>query len=286
MNRSDSAGMLPSGRLFRTCIACAVLALAFALAPAADGQSADDIPEANPGRPTVSTPATLTPVGYLQFENGALYASDSPGLAAQFSLSQVTKLAVASRLQLLTSGEPYAHSSGDGPDQPGGIALGAQAVILSGQGARPTVALSYFHSLYDGNAPDIDVGSAEQSALLLVSLDYAGFHADINGIVNEQVDNEQIDDRLRRAQFGQTLSVSRGLGRWTVAGELWHFTQPLADGHATGNLWALSYTARPNLVLDCGFNHGLTASSTQWETFAGFTYLLPHRLWPAHAAGR
>jgi hypothetical protein len=26
------------------------------------------VPEANPGRPTVSTPATLTPVGYLKFE--------------------------------------------------------------------------------------------------------------------------------------------------------------------------------------------------------------------------
>jgi hypothetical protein len=33
-----------------------------------------ETPEANPGRPTVSTPATLTPVGYLQFENGGLYA--------------------------------------------------------------------------------------------------------------------------------------------------------------------------------------------------------------------
>jgi hypothetical protein len=29
-----------------------------------------DEPEANPGRPTVSTLATLTPVGYVQFETG------------------------------------------------------------------------------------------------------------------------------------------------------------------------------------------------------------------------
>jgi hypothetical protein len=35
------------------------------------------VPEANPGRPTVSTPATLTPVGYLQFENGVLFAEHS-----------------------------------------------------------------------------------------------------------------------------------------------------------------------------------------------------------------
>ena len=34
-------------------------------------------------------------------------------------------------------------------------------------------------------------------------------------------------------------------------------------------------------VFDTGFQHGLTSTSTQWEAFAGFTYLLPHRLWPA-----
>jgi hypothetical protein len=29
-----------------------------------------------------------------------------------------------------------------------------------------------------------------------------------------------------------------------------------------------------NLVLEAGFDHGLTGTSTQWEGFAGFTYLL------------
>ena len=48
--------------------------------------------------------------------------------------------------------------------------------------------------------------------------------------------------------------------------------------HAVGNLWALSYTARKNLVLDGGFNRGLTGTSTRWEVFVGFTYLLPYRL--------
>ena len=37
--------------------------------------------------------------------------------------------------------------------------------------------------------------------------------------------------------------------------------------------------ARNNLVFDAGFNRGLTKSSTRWEAFVGFTYLLPHRLW-------
>ncbi len=38
-----------------------------------------DAPVANPARPTVSTPATLSPVGYLQFETGILAAWQSPG---------------------------------------------------------------------------------------------------------------------------------------------------------------------------------------------------------------
>jgi hypothetical protein len=62
---------------------------------------------------------------------------------------------------------------------------------------------------------------------------------------------------------------------------LWHFTQPLSRGNAVGSLWAVSYAFRKNLVADAGFNRGLTSTSTQWEGFAGFTYLLPHRLWRA-----
>jgi hypothetical protein len=67
----------------------------------------------------------------------------------------------------------------------------------------------------------------------------------------------------------------------TLAGELWHFSQPLTHGNAAGNLWAVSYPLKKNLVVDAGFEHGLTSTSTQWEGFAGFTYLLPHRLWRA-----
>ncbi|HVZ84279.1 MAG TPA: hypothetical protein VG893_11440 [Terracidiphilus sp.] len=268
--------MIMPGGLLRTYAACAAL---FWLPAASHAQNDNEPPAANPGRPTVSTPATLTPVGYLQFENGALYAMDTPGLSAQLSLNQVTKLTIASRLQFISSWEPYAHSSGPGSDQPGGVSLGVQAVVLPGQGVKPTVSISYFKSLNDGNAPDIDVGSAEQSGVVLFSLDYVGFHADINGIANEQEDTG-----TRRAQFGQTLSVSRTLGRYTIAGELWHFSQPLTQGNTVGSLWALSYTVRPNLILDAGFNHGFTSTSTAWESFAGFTYLLPHRLWPTPAA--
>jgi hypothetical protein len=42
---------------------------------------------------------------------------------------------------------------------------------------------------------------------------------------------------------------------------------------------APTYSLKPNLVLDAGFQRGLTSTSTRWEIFAGFTYLLPRKLW-------
>lgn len=240
-------------------------------------QSTDDTPAANPARPTVATPATLTPVGYLQFENGGLYASDSGEFATQASINQVTKLAVASRIQFLLLSEPYAHSKitdGNSSSDPGGVSAGIQGVLFPGEGKRPTVSVSYIHLLYGGTAPDIDIGTAKNTAILLVSTDMAGFHFDINGFASEQTEGA-----LRRAQFGQTISIAHPAGRVTIGVELWHFSQPLIRGNAVGNLWCVSYAPKKNLVVDVGFNRGLTSTSTQWEGIAGLTYLLPHRLW-------
>lgn len=237
---------------------------------------ASAIPQANPGRPTVSTPATLTPVGYLQFENGSLYASDSQEFSTRFGINQVTKLTLTSRLQAQALTEPYVHSKTgqDTANHVGEVFAGLQGVLLKGDDSRPTISVSYTRRLYESPAPELDIGTFRQSAILLFSDDLFGFHFDINGIATEQADGI-----VRRGQFGQTLSISHPLQKLTISGELWHFSQPLTRGNAVGNLWAASYPVRPNLVLDAGFDHGLTGTSTQWEGFAGFTYLLPHRLW-------
>ena len=238
--------------------------------------AAPSTPDANPGRPTVSTPATLTPVGYLQFESGGFYAQDSAEFSTRFSFQQVIKLTVHPRLELILQSEPvvWSKSSGPGAVQIGGVSAGVQAVALQGKGVRPTVSLGYLRTIYSGPAPDIDVGSANQSALLLVSDDLGGFHFDANGIVNEQK-----QAAVRRPQFGQTLSISHGWKKFTFAGEIWHFSQPLLQSNTTGSLWAISYAVRSNLVFDAAFNRGLNATSTRWEGLLGFTYLLPRRLW-------
>jgi hypothetical protein len=247
------------------------------LAGTARGQSASsDEPEANPGRPTVSTPATLTPVGYFQFETGVLGATDSPEFSLRFAPNETIKFSPMSRLELLVSGEPVAHSTVDGlaSNSVADVFAGAQAELYPGEGAKPTVAVSYFHRVYDGGAPELDFGSPTNSFLVLASADVKGFHCDANAMFNELVQGI-----VQRAQFGQSLSISHPLkGKLAISGEIWHFTQPFLRGNAVGNLWALSYAARKTLVFDGGFEHGLTGTSTHWEAFVGFTYLLPHRL--------
>ncbi len=236
----------------------------------------EPVPEANPARPTVSNPATLTPIGYLQFENGLLRAKTSPEFSTRLGVGQVTKLTFLPRLQMFVNSEPLVHSrtGAKKQDRPGEIFAGVQGVLFAGSGAHPTISASYIRRLYVSPAPELDIGTFRQSAIILVSGDLSGFHFDANGIVSEQA-----EEAVRRAQYGQTLSISRHFSKLTISGEIWHFTQPFLKSNAVGNLWAVSYSVRRNLVLDAGFDHGLTDTSTRWEAFVGFTYLLPRRLW-------
>ena len=183
---------------------------------------------------------------------------------------------VAQRLELIASAEPivYDKANGEAENTQGEVFLGAQALLSPGEGVKPTISASYFHRAYEGTALELDLGSPANTAMILASADVKGFHYDTNAILNELIQGS-----VRRVQFGQTLSISHPLaGKFSLSGEIWHFTQPFLNGHAVGNLWAVGYNARKTLVFDAGFNRGLTSTSTRWEAFVGFTYLFPHRL--------
>jgi len=233
---------------------------------------------ANPARPTVSTPATLTPVGYLQFETGAFFAQTSPQFSTLANLNEVTKLTVHRRLEFIMGLTPVGGATGEtNVTAFGGLNVGFQAVLFGGEDPKPTLAIGYLHQVVNSPVPDTDIGTAQNSGLVLLSFNPLGFHVDTNALFNQQTVNHD-----SHTQYGQTLSISHPIWKLTGAGEIWHFTQPFLKGDAAGLLWALSYSPRKNLVFDAGFEHGLTSSSTQWEEFFGFTYLLPHRLWARH----
>jgi len=271
-------------------------------------QTDDKTPAANPARPTFANPATLTPVGYLQFEQGYLGSLASPETAAQYGVNQVTKLTVHPRLMFQVQTQPYAASKAVGDtgytNGSGDVLLGAQAVLWTPSGGSdsgeasssadkktpvPTVSLGYLGRVHTGNTGDIDLGSYSKSVVLLLSGDVHGFHYDTNYLVNEQSDGI-----VRRAQFAQTLSVNHSVinNNLQIAVELYHLTQPLVTNDDAGRavsranmvdlLIAPSYQFAPNLIVDFGFTRGLTSTSTRWQSFVGFTYVLPHRLWPEH----
>lgn len=122
------------------------------------------IPEANPARPTVTNPAHIPPVGYVQFEQGLLQAGSSPeGLTRQFSLVQTMKLSIHPRLMVEFASQPIAVSrAADSPGNPaltrtdtGDLILGVQGLTIREKGRRPTIAIGYLQRVRAGSAPDL-----------------------------------------------------------------------------------------------------------------------------------
>jgi hypothetical protein len=288
----------------------------------ARAQQADTTPTANPARPTVTNPATLPPVGYVQFENGYLASLGSPDTVSQYGVNQVTKLAVHPRLMLVFGSQPFAASTLPGvvgtSKDAGAISLGVQAVLFTptpptpktGTGDAksavdagqvppaaktpvPVVSIGFQHVVYGGTASDVDLGSTTNTLLLFFSGDVGNFHYDSNALFSEQDGTSSLPGSshdIRRAQFGQTLSVNHPFlfKNTQISVELYHFTQPLVDvasngapasrAHLFDILVAPSYQPRNNIVIDFGFSHGFTATSTQWQSFVGFTYVLPKKI--------
>ena len=255
----------------------------------------DDGPTATPARPTITNPAHIPPPGYLQFEQGFLQANGSPNLQRQFSVVQTTKLSLIHHLMVQVQSQPFAHSTlPPTSNDTGDLIFGAQVLFTDrdeGHSSVPTVALAFNHRVRSGTSPDLDIGSFSQGLTLLGSGTMHGIHYDANAVFNQQEGVNPAGNAIRRGQFGQTLSLTRQLTKKaSLSGELWHFTQPLVSAsrdnlpidraNAVGLLFAGGYNLRPNLVFDAGFDHGLTSTSTSWQGFAGFTYLLPHRLFP------
>ena len=256
----------------------ALLGAAMEVSSGVAGAQPAQTPEANPARPTLTNPAELTPVGYLQLETGILYARDSPDTPSRLSWTQTVKLAFTDWAEAILAGEPLVGSRGEAT-RAGDVVGGVQVCPVCSSENGPHVAVAYLRRLYGSSASNLDIGGFIQSGTLLVSIDALGLDIDANAVWNEQ---EQ--DGVHRTQSGQSVSVSRGENDFQIMAELWRYRQPFQRAHAAGALLGASYQARPNLVFDFAVTRGLTRTSTRWQVTAGFTYLLPHGLWPtAHA---
>jgi hypothetical protein len=191
-------------------------------------------------------------------------------------IGQVTKRSVLPSLELFLQSEPLAmiQSKDQGAAHGGDVFAGVQSVLFAGDESPPTIPMSYGRRVHISVAPELDVGIFRQSAAILLSEDLRGFHFATNGILAEQVQGD-----IRRALFAQALSIFHSLGKFTISGELWHFSQPFKKGKTVGSLCAVSRARRKNLGCDVGFNRAFTKTFIRWEAFVGFTCLLAHRLW-------
>jgi hypothetical protein len=231
---------------------------------------------ANPGRPSMSTSALLTPIGYAQFENGVLYAAGSAEFSKRGALEETMRVTLTQRVQLILASEPIASSQvvEQQLTQQGDTTGGMQVVLIPGQAVKPTISVSYLRLLRGGNATNLDIGGFTNSALFMASNDMGHFHVDANGFLNETA------GPIRRMQFGQAVAVTHPLTqKLSATAELRHFSEPLTAGDGLSAMWAVGYTVRPNLVLDAGVARGFNGTSTNWQMCSGVTYVLPRRLW-------
>ncbi|MBS1814392.1 MAG: hypothetical protein JSS87_05920 [Acidobacteria bacterium] len=247
----------------------------------AQDQFEDGKPVAFPGRPTISNPAYIPAPGYLQFEQGVQITAGAPGVDTQIGINQSTKIALNHRLLVVSQWQPITRTvtTGASETDQGDFALGAQLLITKNhpEGSyKPTLAVGYQRTVHAGTAPDFDAAGNRNSVVLFASGKLGPLDYDANFLFNEQVNGPDV----RRLQTGQAIAFSKDITRkLSGSGEIWHFTQPFDHDHAVGTLWALNYTAKPNLVFDAGISRGLTHNSAHWYGFFGCTYLLPHALW-------
>ncbi len=277
-------------------------------------------PAAVPARPTVTTPATLPPVGYLQFEQGINQAANSPDASGhvnqQFSIVQDTKISLLPRLLVQAITQPYAHTTlvpapgaTTPTDDQGDLILGTQLLLTRApRGNTPTlqssgseapspygkinaIAIAYNGRVRTGTSPDLDIGSYSQSLFILMDGAFPGFTFQTNAIFNQQPGTGLAGRTVNRAQFGQSATLSHGYNTlFSNTVELWHFTQPFVTAdrsgapipraNAVGLLVSNIFTLNRNIILDAGVEFGLTSTSTRIQGIAGITYLFPHRLWP------
>jgi hypothetical protein len=230
---------------------------------------------ANPNRPTVANPADITQYGVLELE----YGWDQPwkkegsqprtlaGLLKFGLLCDVELRWGTTSYQWLTTGGMTSTGTGDNW-------LGPQIRLYRQTHRVPSMAFSYSVKIPTANAQNgLGTGRVDQAFTLLASKDIAHFHFDFNAtqfLIG--VPNASGIDQNRQLDLAFSHVIYRG---FQFTGEFYGDDRrdQTTPGY-TSTLWALSYTVVPRLVVDGGFEEGLTSGSPHLHEFVGATYSL------------
>ncbi len=259
----------PAGRQ-RQRFAAAALAVAAAAVPTL-ASADDDGPSAQPYRPSVSTPATLTAPGWLEIEGGVVHSRDES--AHRDGVPVTAKLAFTPDWGVRVTADAWVRTRDDSGSQVSGY--GDTAFVVkrrfavdeaSAFGLEAAVLMPTAHGGVGSGS-----GKADYGINAIYSADFASsWHADLN---LQPIRLGQIDADTGRTLWLAAASLAKSLDdHWGLVGEV-SGTRRRGVANNGQFLLAASYSVSKRLVLDAGAARTLHAGTPTWSAFTGFTWL-------------
>jgi hypothetical protein len=230
---------------------------------------------ANPNRPTVANPADITQYGVLELEYGwdQVWPEQS---VQQTSVGGLLKFGMLCDVELrwnTTSFLTQTDASGTHWSA-GDNWLGPQIRFYRQTKRVPTLAFGYAVKIPSASTEDgLGSGHADHAFTFLASKDIVQFHFDFN-VTQFLIGRPNASGFDKNQQLNLAFSrVIRGSLQFT--GEFYGETRlnQTTAGFAS-SLWALTYTVIPRLVIDGGFEAGLTSGGPHRHAFLGATYAI------------
>jgi len=236
------------------------------------GCYADSI-AANPNRPTVANPARLTQYGVLELEYGWDQLWPGEGVQ-QTSVGGLLKFGLLCDVELRWNTTSFlSQTDTNGTHRTfGDNWLGPEIRVYHQTRRVPTLAFSYAIKIPSASTEaGLGTGRVDHSFTFLASKDIGHFTFDFNV-------SQFLIGRPNESGFDQNqqlaLAFSHVLrGGLQFTGEFYGNTRlnQTTPGFAS-SLWALMYTVVPRLVIDGGFEVGLTSGGPHRHAYVGATY--------------
>jgi len=238
----------------------------------ADSTAAGPI-AAHPNRPTVANPADITQYGVLELEYGwdRMWPEKS---VRQTSVGGLLKLGMLCDVELrwnitslLSQTDTSATYRSFGDNW-----LGPQIRFHRQTKQLPALAFSYAVKIPSARTEGgLGTGRVDHAFTLLASKDIAHFLFDFNVtkfLIGRQ--NTSGVDRNQQVNLAFSHTIRGG---FQLTGELYGQTRlnQTTSGFVSSP-WALTYTVVPRLVIDGGFEVGLTSGGPHRHAFVGATY--------------
>jgi hypothetical protein len=245
------------------------------------GCYADSI-AANPNRPTVSNPAHVTQYGVLELEYGWDRLWPEKGVH-QTSFGGLLKFGLLCDIELRWDTTSFLSQSDAGGTHRtfGDNWLGTEIRVHRQTRRLPTMAFAYALKIPSASTENgLGTGRVDHSFTFLASEAIATFNLDFN--FTQFLIGRPTASGLDKNQE-LALAFSHAIrGGLQFDGEFYGDTQlnKTTPGFAS-SLWALTYTIIPRLVIDGGFEAGLTSGGPHRHAFVGATYSIAN-LYPGH----